>query len=109
MTFPKVDKKLTKGLDPVNFVLSNEGDEMAGQYAGSIPDYKLPNGKRCIAHVFVTTEGVATILQRKQIDAFLLGKKVKVGTDVRIVRKDDKEFKKDGETRTMHQFDCEVA
>jgi hypothetical protein len=106
--FPKVDKKMTKGMDPVSFVLQDQGDELSGQYAGSGP-YELKSGKSVLAHYFVTSEGLATVLSRYQIDKFLSEKNVKPGTNVTIVRKADRTFKKNGEKMTLHQFDCEVG
>lgn len=106
--FPAVDKKLTRGLSPVSYVLQDEGDELAGQYAGTAP-FRLNNGKTVVMHYFVTEEGVASVMSRYQIDKFLTDKKVQPGTDVRIVRGKDRSFKKDGEKRTLYTFKCEVA
>lgn len=106
--FPAIDKKLTKGLSPVNFVLQDEGDELKGTYAGSAP-HTLDSGKTVQMHYFVTDEGVARVMQRKAIDSFLVKNKVRPGTDVEIKRGKERTFKANGERRTFIEFSCELA
>lgn len=105
--FPPEDKKLTKGLDFVSFVLANEGDTLEGTYAGSTTR-KGRNGKPFAVHLFVTEDGLATVFSRKQIDSFLTGKRIKPGDTVSIERKKNREFTTpDGDDRVMHVFKCE--
>lgn len=106
-TFPKVDKKLTKNLSPVAYALSSEGDTLECVYAGS--DYETFNGRKLLAHKFVTDDGVATVLSRRQLDEGLRKVNAKPGMRLVIERGDDKHFKKDGEERSMHTFKVEKA